>query len=223
MAVSSPNLTIDLTVNDSCSSLLLADLTGVVGVNGNLDGYGSDSVLVNDVTSLVVILTFNKLASNITYTFTLLNGAITACTLTIASGTPADIFAQLTSTVWPFASTLPFNLFGDYGVTLPTFADDIYSASYDITGEHSAEAFTFTAIDNEPVVCNNQYCIDQKFTELDWSCECAAKNSKEALLGQAMINSVVSATRLGNLTAALNSLRNVTTLCENTTAGCGCA
>lgn len=223
MAVSSPNLTIDLYKNDSCTALLLADITGIVGVNGNVDGYGPDTVLVNDVTGVIITLLYNSLQTPVTYTFTIANGVITACTLSISGGTPANIFAQLTSTVWPFAATLPFDLFGDYNVNTPTFQDDVYSATYVISGTHNAEAFEFTAVKNKAVTCNAQYCIDQKFTELDWDCECSTDASKEALLGQALINQVHASVVLGDLSTSLASLSKVQSLCNTTTGGCGCS
>jgi hypothetical protein len=223
MAVSQPNLTVSLARNSSCTALYLADLTGIVGEDDNVDGYGPDTVLVNDVTTLVVVLTYNSIATTITYTFTIASGVITACTLKIASGTPANIFAELTSTTWPFTTTLPFNLFGDYGVSIPAFQDDIYSVAYTISGDHDAEAFEFTAVDTEPVTCAVQYCIDQKFVELDWACECAATKSKTALLGQAYINKTIAATTQGDLSTALASLAKAQEVCGITTGGCGCS
>lgn len=217
-----PNLTVELSKNDACSALFLSDITGVYGVDGNVDGYGvSGGVTINDVTGVTIVLTYNSLPSTITYGFTVALGIITACTLTIGSGTPADIFDELTSTVWPFESTDPFNLFGDYGVSIPEFADEVFSVLYTITGVADG-GFEYSADGRLPVVCASQYCVDQMFVELDWECECVADSSKRALLGQSYINQVVAATAIGDLTTAITALNKVKAMCNTSIGGCGC-
>lgn len=225
MAVSPVNLTIALTTNGACNALYVADVTGVVGVDDNVDGYGvSGGPAVNDVTTVTVVCTYNSAGTYITYVFTVASGVITACTLAIQTGTPADIFAELTSTDWPFTTTTPFNLFGDYGVSIPEFIDEIYTVTYTIEGEVSVEAFNFDTLENKAVVCASQCCIDKKFLEIDWSCECASEAIRKAMYGQALINNVLAAeNETGDLDAGILALNKVKTLCDSTEGGCGCA
>lgn len=226
MPISPVNLTIQLTTSDACDALYLSDITGTVGVDDNVDGYGvSGGPAVNDVDTVTVLCTYNSAGTYITYVFTVANGVITACTLAIQTGTPADIFAELTSTAWPFTTTTPFNLFGDYGVTVPAFTDEIFTVEYTIEGDVSAVDFDFSTIENKAIVCNAQCCVDKKFLDIDWSCECSAADSKTAMYGQALINNVLAAeTSTGNLAVAISALDKLSILCGSTTSGgCGCS
>ena len=225
MAVSPLNLTIALTTDSACTALYVADVTGVVGTDGNTDGYDiSGGPSHDDVTTCTVVCTYNSAGTYITYEFTLVNHAITACTLAIQAGTPADIFSELTSTAWPFTTTTPFNLFGDYGVSIPEFIDEIYTVEYTIEGEVTLEAFTFDTLANKSVVCASQCCIDKKFLGIDWSCECASEEIKKAMYGQALINNVLAAEdQTGDLSAGIGALNKVKSVCDSTEGGCGCA
>lgn len=226
MPVSPINLTISLAKNSACTSILLTDITGVVGTNGNTDGYDiSGGPAHDDVTDLTIVVTYNSLPTTITYAFTLVNHAVTACTLAIGAGTPANIFANLnpSNLVFPFEAANPFSLFADYGVNIPDFIDDVYTVSYQIEGIVSLETFDFTTEESLAVVCASQLCVNQKFASLDWGCECASDKAKTAMLGQAYINQVASSVALGDLTTAVSALNKVKTLCDVTDGGCGCS
>ena len=226
MAVSPLNLTISLTKTSDCTSILLQDISGVVGTDGNTDGYDiSGGPAHDDVDTLTIVVTYNSLPTTITYVFTLVNHAVTACTLRIASGTPADIFAELdpSNLIFPFEAANPFSLFADYGVEIPEFIDDVYTVSYTIKGEVSAESFDFTTEESLAILCSSQLCVNQKFAALDWGCECASDKAKTAMLGQAYINQVGSSVALGDLTTALSALAKVRSLCASTDGGCGCS
>jgi len=227
MAVSSPNLSISLTKNDACTSIIFEDTTGEYGVDGNTDGYNiSGGPAHDDVTGFTIVITYNKLPTTITYDFTVAAHIISAATLQIASGTPANILAELPSVnlTFPFTSINPFDLFADYGVAIPEFTDDIYTVSYTIDGEIAGpESFTFTTEESLAVLCASQLCVNQKFAELDWTCECASKKSQQALLGQALINQVGASVDLGDLSVGISALERLASLCENSVGGCGCA
>ncbi len=223
MSVSQPNITIELDENASCTALALADVTGIYGVDGNVDGYGlSNGPTVNDIVTVTIILTYNSLGTDITFVFTVNSGVITACTLAVSSGTPVDIFDQLVSTAWPFTIDVPFNFFEDYGVSIPPFADEIFSVTYTVEGT-VPDVFDFEAIANKAVVCASQCCIDKKFLEMDWSCDCAGDKIQHAMYGQALINQVLSAVAIGDLTTGLAALAKVKTICSDTAGGCGCS
>jgi hypothetical protein len=225
MAVSPLNLTISLTATSDCSSILLQDISGVVGTSGNTDGYDiSGGPAHDDVTSLTIVVTYNSLPTTITYVFTLVNHAVTACTLQIASGTPADIFAELdpSNLIFPFEAANPFSLFADYGVAIPEFTDDIYTVSYQIEGLVSLEAFDFTTEESLAVLCASQLCVNQRFAAIDWSCECASTKTQQAMRGQALINQVGASVALGDLDIGVSALTELNRLCETTVGGCGC-
>lgn len=225
MAVNPLNLTISLSKNSDCTSVLLEDVSGIAGINGNTDGYGlSGGPTVNNVDTVTITATYGSLGTSIAYVFTVSSGTVTACTLAIASGTPADIFADLDpdNLDWPFTSDNPFSLFADYGVAIPTFQDDVYTVTYQIEGTASGGDFDFETSSTIPVTCAAQLCINKRFAALDWSCECSSDKAKQAMLGQAYINQIVSSTALGDLDAALIALDKVNRICDSTAGGCGC-
>lgn len=223
MAVTQPNLTIELTQNSGCSGISLADTTGVYGVDGNTNGYGlPGSPSINDVTTVIVVLTYNSLGSYITYYFTLLNGVITACTLGIQGATPVDVFGALTSNVWPFTTILPFNLTGDYGITLPTFVDEIFTVDYTIEGVISGDEFIFGTTRSTTVLCNSRCCLDKKWTAIDPTCSCSNEAMSDAMLGESLYNKTIWSAEYNDLTGALEALNSLKRLCDESCGGCGC-
>lgn len=223
MAVSPPVLSISLTRNSTCTSLLLADTTGEYGVDGNTTGYGLPSgPSINDITTVTIVVTYNSLPTTLTYVFTITSGVISTCTLQIASGTPVSITSNLTNTAWPFTASDTFDLFDDYGVTIPAFTDDIYTVSYKIEGT-TPDVFDFETEDTSVVLCASQLCVNQRFASLDWSCECSSTKAKQAMQGQSLIYQVSSSVALGDLSVALSSLEDLKRLCDTSAGGCGCS
>ena len=223
MAVTQVNLTIDVSVNSGCSELNLVDATGDYGPTNPL-GYGvPGGPTTADVTGNEIVVTFNTLGTYITYDFTIASNVITAATLAIGSGTPANILSSLTNTDWPFlADVNPFNLVGDYGVTLPEFTDEIFKVEYNITGEIAGpESFDFDTVAYEPVICNSRCCINKKFQASDPSCACSNDKVTQALLGETYIKQVEIASEQGDLTTALSALEQLRLMCAQE-GGCGC-
>lgn len=224
MAVTAVNLSIDVYVNSGCSELYLTDTTGDYNATTNPGGWGvPGGPDTSDVTSSEIVVTFNSLGTYITYDFTIASNVVTAATLAIGSGTPTSILSSLSSTTWPFvADSNPFNLVGDYGVTLPEFADEIFKVEYTVDGEIAGpESFTFDTVAYEPVVCNSRCCVDKKFQSLDPNCACSNDKVKEAILGETLIKQVEISSENGDLTSALQALEQLRILC-GTEGGCGC-
>lgn len=224
MAVSTPNLTIVVTQNSGCSGISLYDATGLYNAGTNPGGYNLPSGPdINDITTVTITVQYRDFGSTVQYVFTVASTVITDATLSLGGATPTNIFSSLTSTVWPFASTLPFDLTGEYGVTLPTFGDDIYSITYQIEGEtDTLEAFDFSTIFNLPVTCNTQCCADKKWAAIDPTCDCSSDKYDQVSYIQSLIYQVMSVKSTGDLTASLAALREAKTKCELTDCGCGC-
>jgi len=115
-----------------------------------------------------------------------------------------------------------FDLFDDYGVTIPAFTDDIYTVSYKIEGT-TPDVFDFETEDTSVVLCASQLCVNQRFASLDWSCECSSTKAKQAMQGQSLIYQVSSSVALGDLSVALSSLEDLKRLCDTSAGGCGCS
>lgn len=223
MAVVPPNLTITLSTNYGCSELNLIDATGDYNAVTNPLGYGLPSGPdTTDITGCEIVVTFNSLGSTATYDFTIAADVITAATLTIGSGTPANILSELPSTAWPFVAAAPFNLVGDYGVTLPTFADEVFKVEYNITGEIAGpESFDFTTTGYEPIICVSDCCVNRIFQSIDWNCGCSDEKVTKALYGETLLKQVVISCNAGDLTAALQALEQLRLLCAQD-SDCGC-
>jgi len=221
MPATQPNLTIDVYTNSGCSELLLQDTTGEYDVNTNVGGYGlPGGPTLDDITLCEIIVTYNSLGAYITYSFTVLSQLIVAATLAVGGGAPTNILTSLPSTVWPFEAANPFNLVDGYGVTLPTFTDDVFKVEYSIEGT-VPDTFDFDTIAYEPVVCNSRCCINRKFIALDPSCGCSNDKIKSALYGEALLNQVEIAAEQGDLTGALQALSELNKLCGQE-GDCGC-
>jgi len=225
MSVTTPNLSIVASLNSGCAGISVYDATGTYNALSNPGGYGLPlGPAVNDVTTVTITLNYRDFGTTLVYVFTVASGVITACTLSLGGATPVDIFTALTSTVWPFAEELPFDLTADYGVEIPTFVDDIYSVTYQIEGDTVApEAFDFSTLANLPVTCNTQLCADKKWASIDATCECKSEKYNEVMYIQSLIYQTISATTIGDLTGALAALGQAKQKCDTTDCGCGCS
>jgi len=209
--VTQPNITISLSVNTGCSGISLTDITGNYAVT-NTGGYGLPSgPAINDVTTVTIDVMYNTLGGSLTYAFTVLNGVIQTATLAIAGGTPTSILGSLPSTAWPFVT--PFDLTGDYGITIPTFEDDIFSVTYTVAGTVGITAFSFQTISNLSVSCQTQCCLDKKWIDVDLDKDCSC----DAFYGQALLNQATYSAQYADLAKAVDSLNKAKALCD-----CGC-
>ncbi len=216
MALSQPDLTVSLD-KVACSSLTVTDNTGLYNAVTNPLGYGlPNGAAVNDVTDVVLTLTYSTLSSDLVYTMEVTNGVITACTLGFGGATPTDIISVLTNTDFPLNE---FPIVADYGVDIPDFDDDVFKVTCVISGEAddngTPTAFEYTAIDYEPVSCNTQCCIDKMWIAADPNCPTGCVN--KVFRAQAILNQFEVACENGDLDSATQSLLEAKKYCD-----CGC-
>lgn len=222
MAVSQPNLKIQ-TILSGCIGLQLVDNTGVYNATTNPFGYGLPTgPAINDITQLNITLTYNSLGTTAAYIFTIASGTITAATLSLGGVTAVNIFANLTSTVWPFTTSNPFDLTSvNYGVVMPQFNDEAFQINYEIIGFIDPDDFDFTSISYLPVGCNLRCCINKKWQEMDPNCDCSSDKMYEANYLESLYNKFYWACDAGNLTEALTALREGQAKC-GLKGGCRC-
>lgn len=216
--MTSPDIQIALEVQESCSGLTFYDNTGEYPASPF--GYGlPDGPTVNNVTQVSILLTYSLLDTTIEYVFAITNGVITAATISIGGGNTTNILSSLSSTVWPFVSD-GFDLTADYGVTLPTFTDDVVSCLYTVSGMTSEEGFALTASDDITVDCNATCCRDKKFIDIDLDCGCNSDGVINALfLDAALLQSEYSAD-YGYAERAVEALQRANEICDD---DCGCS
>lgn len=218
MSVTSPDCSIELAINTGCTELSMEDTTGNYPVAPN--GYGlPGGPEINDVTEVSITATYSLLSITLEYVFTVLNGTITAATLSIDSATPVDIFSALASTVWPF-TTVPFVLTDDYGPEMPEFTDDIVSVTYEVSGEVAAEAFSVSTSARISIDCNTTCCRDKKFINLDPNCGCNPDALINALYIDALLKQATFSAQYNYTDRAVAALQKATELCDG---DCGCS
>jgi hypothetical protein len=218
MSVTSPDLSIELAVNSGCTELSLEDTTGIYSTAPN--GYGlPGGPAVNDVTGVAITATYSLLGITLEYVFTVLNGTITAATLSVNGATAVDILSALASTVWPF-TTIPFVITDDYGPEMPEFTDDIVSVTYEVSGTVAAEAFSVSTSARVSIDCNTTCCRDKKFINLDPNCGCNPDALIDALYVDALLKQATYSAQYNYTDRAVAALQKATEICDG---DCGCS
>jgi len=225
MAVVRPDLTIDVTVGAECSNFEVADVTGAYDVSTNPEGYGlPDGPTVNNVTSLIVVVTNESEGWYLTYTFTISSGTITACTLSVSGATATNILAELSSTVWPFADGVnEFDATADYGVTIPELTDGIYTISYTIGGtaiggDGQPTVFSFTTSEQPTLSCDLCSCIEDMFLDAS-GCGCDDKMCN-AMKARGYFLASKFANERGDTEIAIANFEKSQSLCEGNCKDC---
>lgn len=220
MAVSQPNLTATLalvSVTNQDDDISIYDATGTYNAVTNPGGYGlSGGPAVNDVTGVVITVTPNFLATTLVYTLTILNGVITAATLSIGGFAATNILAALTSTVWPFSSTVPFLLFKEYVDTPPVLIDDVVKVDYRITGTSGVDPFDFTTTSFQARTTDAECCVKEKFQALH-PIQLDGDDYDNAVYLKGLLYKIEYAGRYGDLAGALDAFTELKRDCD-----CGC-
>ncbi len=209
--MSRPNLSIDTEINEACDTMTVWDTT---------DDYGGGTVTTASVTSVIVIARNKTTGTYITYTFTVGTNVITAATISLDGGTPTDILSELSSTAWPFIVDVnEFDLFADYGVTLPDFDDAVYQIEYTIAGEVSDDRggfvpYSYTTSKATLKSCDTCCCISKMFASIDPDCDCGDKSIKLATEMDAWLKVAIAAANLGQTEKAVEALTKAKEMCD---------
>jgi hypothetical protein len=219
MALNRPNLSIENTVNDQCTGITLADTTGQYNITTNPEGYGlPGGPLSNDVTSLEVVVRNESTGTYFTYAFVISLGVVQSCTLSIQGGTPTDISTEVGAIPWPFDADDQFNLFDDYGVTLPSFEDGVWQVEYTIEGSALdggvSTPFSYTTSETFLVNCEITCCIGKMYAKLDPNCPCSDEGQKNADKAYAFLQAATYASQYGKTEEAIEALKKAQELCD---------
>ena len=204
----SPTLTITLTASALCDDVTIKDTTA---------DYGAGTETINSVKTVIIVVTISG-GSYLTFTFTVLNGVITAATLGLSGATPTSIFTSLASTVWPFVAT-PFSIWRAYGVTVPKFADSVVAVDYTIKGvdiNTPFAAYNFITSAAIMVPCVTVCCCVNKLgLKVDPDCDCT-----DCIMNYILADTYLSLanmnTQIGNTDRALLFIAKATALCNCT-------
>ena len=221
MALERIDLTGCLSVEEACSKLLFSDVTGFVVTSCNdeynEEGYGLEGgIELDDVTSAVLNVYFVGQTVPITFSFTIVNHVITACTLTDLNGVVIDITSLLESTVFPLTD---FDINADYGVTIPSLTDGIIKWDYAISGTSDDESFEYTTSGGIGNDCEINCCIENKYLELDPNCDCSADKKRQLIDSEVFLWGFRYAINAGQDSKAQGFLDNATEICNK---NCNC-
>lgn len=220
MALNRPSLSIENTVNDQCTSFTLADTTGQYNVTTNPEGYGlPGGPLSNDVTGLEVVVKNLSTGTYFTYTFTILLGVVQTCTLSLNGGTPTDISTEVGAAAWPFVQDVSeFDLYADYGVTLPDFADAAFQVEYTISGSALdggvSTPFSYTTSETFLVDCDTACCISKMYAALDPTCNCSESAQKLADEAYSWLQTARNASEYGDTDKSVAALKKASDMCN---------
>lgn len=226
MAVSRPDLEINIVVGTQDSSIVVDDITGTYNPATNTGGYGlPEGPTVNNVTALRVILLNQSDGWYLTYSFTIDNGTITAATLGVSGATATSILSEMSSTAWPFITAVnAFDLTADYGVTIPTLSAGVYQATYTIVGTATGslgtpEAFSYTTSEQPVLSYDLCCCIDNLFIEAA-GCDCGCDKGDRAMKARYYLTLARYAANNGDTELATNNFEKASELCDGNCAGC---
>lgn len=200
-----PTLTIATEINEACDTMTLWDTTA---------DYGGGTVTTASVESVVIVVRNKTTGTYFTYTFTVGTNVISAATLSLDGGTATNILAELASTAWPFIVDVnEFDLWADYGVTLPDFDDAVYQPEYTIS-RTTATAYSYTTSVAVLKDCDTCCCISGKFAALDPNCNCSSAALDLAIQADTWLKTARAAAAMGDVTKAVAALTKADETCN---------
>jgi len=204
--MAAPNLTITLTTSDTCDDIELADSTS---------DYGGGTVTTASITGCVIVVNLSG-GQYMTFTFTILTNVIQTATLGLNGETAVSILSSLESTVFPFVAT-PFEIWRDYDVEVPEFADQVVEVDYTITG--SGYSYTTSLAVTVPCV-SLCCCITTMGQSIDPECDCCEEKIWAYLKADTYLTLAIMNTEIGNTDRAQLFIDKASVLCEDTDCGC---
>lgn len=214
-----PILQISVTIASDLKSFNFSDDTGVYASPGNIGGYETPNIAINDVSTVKVAIYQYGQTIPVIITFTVSSGTITAAIVTVPNGTSTNILSLLTSTVWPFSNsaTNPLNIPNTWlgFSSTQTLPDMVWTFGYEIIGGYtSGTAFTFdlnTSID-ELIDCTVVCCNKKQYVNLG---NCGCDNNKQEIADRTwvMIKSAKCAAEVGQYEAAQCAITKAIALC----------
>lgn len=224
--VARPDLSINVTVGADCSGFTVDDTTREYDITTNPEGYGlPDGPTINDVDSLVIVVTNQSAGWYLTYTFTISSGTITAATLGVSGATATNILTELASTTWPFITGVnAFDATADYGVTIPDLTDGVYQIEYTIAGTAigsggTPEDFSYTTSEQPVLACDLCCCIDTMFYDAA-GCECGCDKAENAMKARYYAMATKFAAERGDTDLAVNIFEKAQSICDDGCSGC---
>lgn len=208
----------DLEEQDGCTTWNWWDATGTYDASTNTGGYGPPNATSGAMTSATLEVLPYGYETGWLFTFTLVTGNVTECTVTNPSGTVTDIFADLVNTAFPFTEALPFVINNEWfdGETDSEITSSTYYFEYNV----SNGVDTYTSSADRVIVCQVCCCVRNAEADLDATdCECQNAKVETAMRGQLFLDSAIWAMENGEVEKSYANLMFAKKLCE----GSGCS
>jgi hypothetical protein len=222
MSLTRIDLSGNVCVENGCTELNFSDTTGFLesacADDQNDLGYGLvGGIALNDVTSAILNVYYPDMTTPIKFTFTIVNGTITACTLTNLNLVAYDIYSKLVSLDFPL---LNFNIALDYGVKIPKVVDGLYTWDYTISGSSSGTPFNYTTSGSFISTCEVNCCTSKAYLELEADCGCSDLKMLEIIKQEVFLNAANYAMNVGMDDKASSFITRATEICDNKCKDC---
>ena len=204
---------------DGCKSWELIDTTGDYNDPNNLTGFGAPNIAASTITSATISILFYGSTVPYIFTFTIVTGTITACTVTNPAGVVTNILADLSATAFPFSVAEPFVILPEWiglaeGDSMPIGA--IYT-EYNI----SDGTDNYTADCDQLIVCSVCCCVTNMKADLDSrSCDCQESNMDKAIKATIWLDAANYAMEQEDVDKAHANLLFAKSICEGSCTGC---
>lgn len=226
MALTRLGLSGSLCIENGCSDIIFNDTTGLYETNcseeQNDTGYGlPGGIAINDVRSAILNVYYPGFTNPFTYNFTVLNGVITAATLTDLNLAVTNILPFLSNTAFPLED-FTTNL-STYGVILPFLTDGVYNWNYTINGSSATnpvEIFSYTTSGGFLSDCLTNCCIENSYIKLDCSCDCYDDKINKIMKSEIFLNAARYAMNIGQSNKANELIAKAKEYCDSNCETC---
>ncbi len=223
MALTTLDLSGTINVLEGCSKLTFCDTTGfkttTCTCDQNDNGYGlTGGIDVDDVSEAILNVYFPNSTIPYKFTFQVDTSVITECILTDLNGNDIDITSFLESTAFPLKDF--YVNFSDYTIIFPALTDGIVNWDYTISGVSGVESFVYTTSDGQLVDCKANCCIENKYLELDESCDCFSSKIDDIIKSEIFLNAARYAVSVGDETKSQKFLDKSFDICGSNCKNC---
>ncbi len=204
---------------EGCKEWYFIDSTGTYNATTNPTGYGAPNVASANVTTATLYILPYSYTTGWLFTFTIISGDITACTVTAPDGTVTNIFADLQYTVFPFSETNPFVVISDWlGMGEDSeLTSSVYSLEYHILGSVFDHVFTEDVV----VVCKTCCCVASAAADLAVTeCSCEDEKLEKAMEARIYLDSAIYAMENGEVDKSYTNLMHAQEVCTGKCKSC---
>lgn len=193
--------------------------SGDYNATTNPGGFGAPNVASTAITSATLEVKPYGYTTGWLFTFTIVSGSVTACTVTSPDGTVTNIFADLEYTSFPFSEAEPFVINNEW---FGGEADsELTSSAYYFELNISDGTDTYTSSSDELIVCSICCCVRNSAADLDArDCGCGDSKIEKAARARIFLDAAIYAMENGEVDQSYANLMKAKDYCEGKCTNC---